>query len=147
MNAPRSGSAGLEREIADFFNGFADASTNEDWASYGDLFLPAFMNIDPSRAAPVAREDLIAFLPQRKGIFDRAGATGTTLANLDVRALDDRHAIAETTWSIQYVAGRAPATPVFLHSTFVLRLEDRWRIAVYLNHHNLMELLGLAPRS
>jgi hypothetical protein len=147
MNAPRSGSDGLELEIAAFFDEFADASTNEDWTSYGDLFLPAFLSIDPSSAAPVAREDLIAFLPQRKGIFDMAGATGTTLASLDVLALDGRHAIAETRWSIQYVAGRAPATPVFLHSTFVLRLEDRWRIAVYLNHNNLMELLGLAPAS
>jgi hypothetical protein len=134
----------VEAEIADFFARFADASASEDWARYGELFLATFMNLDTNGAGPVARDDLIAFLPQRKGIFARAGATGTRLVSLEVRALDDRHAIAETTWSIDYDAGRAPADPALLHSTFLLRLEDQWRIAVYLNHNNLLELLGLA---
>jgi ketosteroid isomerase-like protein len=34
--------------------------------------------------------------------------------------------------------------PVQLRSTFVLRYEDRWRIALYLNHGSLLEFLGLA---
>ena len=33
-----------------------------------------------------------------------------------------------------------------LRTTFVLRHEDRWRVAVYLNHGSLLELLGLVDQ-
>ena len=136
----RSASAPIES----FFADFAEASDAGDWPRYGDMFLPQFMNADPSTATPIARDDLIAFLPHRKGLFERAGATGTALASLAITHLDDRHVLAETTWNITYEPSRAPDHVPVLHSTFLLRFEDRWRVAVYLNHNNLLELLGIA---
>jgi hypothetical protein len=40
---------------------------------------------------------------------------------------------------------RGPHAPVTLRSSFLLRrTEDGWRIAVYLNHESLLELLGVS---
>lgn len=133
-----------DAQIEVFFDDFTAASEAGDWARYGDMFLAQFMNVDPATATPIARDDLVAFLPHRKGLFERAGATGTALASLAITHLDERHVLAETTWTITYEPGRAPADVAVLHSTFLLRLEDRWRVALYLNHNNLLELLGLA---
>lgn len=127
-------------EIEEFFARFSEASANEEWARYGEMFMPSFLNIDPAASVPISRDDLIAFLPHRKGLFERAGATGTELDSLRTQELDDRHVLAETTWNVVFDHERSP---VVLHSTFLLRDEDRWRVAVYLNHNNLLELLGL----
>jgi hypothetical protein len=128
-------------EIAAFFDEFQEASRVEDWPRYGDLFLPEFLNIDPGSATVLQRDRLIAFLPQRREIFERAAASGTALATLEVDALDDRNAFARTEWDVLFTEEHPPVT---LRTTFLLRLEDRWRIAVYLNHGTLLELLGLA---
>ncbi len=127
-------------EIAQFFDDFESASRREDWAGYAEMFLPQFTNIDPGAVTTVAREDLIAFLPHRRGVFARAGASGAALASLDVDPLDERHVLARTTWEVLFdETGRAPAV---LRTAFLLRHEDRWRIAVYLNHDVLADVLG-----
>jgi hypothetical protein len=128
-------------EIAAFFSDFEEASRTEHWARFEEMFLGDFMNLDPGSTGPVARDDLIAFLPHRKRLLDSAGATGTILRSLEAQALDDMHVLARTTWDLAFEDDREP---VVLRSTFVLRREDRWRIAVYLNHGSLVELLGLA---
>nr|AQQ75073.1 hypothetical protein [uncultured bacterium] len=128
-------------EIVQFFSDFDDASRNEDWMRCGDMFAQQFLTMDPTSATPVARDNLVAFLPHRKSIFNRAGATGTTLGSLDVEPLDSNHVLARTTWDVVFDRDH---DPVALRSTFILRREDRWRIAVYLNHDSLLELLGLA---
>lgn len=130
--------------IEDFFAAFSAAAAAEDWARFDDMFLTHFLNADPAAAGPVARDDLIAFLPHRKGIFDSVGATGTALASLVIHHLDERHVLAETTWTVDYRPDRRPVEMPVLRSTFLLRLEDRWRVAVYLNHDDLRRLLGLA---
>ncbi len=140
MNSDQSART-ITAEIATFFSEFEDASRAEDWDRCGDLFLPQFLNMDPSSSGPVARADLIAFLPKRKGIFDLAGAVGPTLASIDVEPMDDQHVLARTTWDVVFDDDR---DHVVLRSTFVLRRENRWQIAVYLNHGSLLELLGLA---
>jgi len=126
-------------QIEDFFADFDQASTQQNWTRYGDMFLPDFMNLDPATATPLARDTLIAFLPRRKEVFDRAGATGTRLANLQVQTLDATHALARTRWDVVFDHDHPPAT---LDATFLLRHDDRWRIAVYLNHHSLPALLA-----
>jgi ketosteroid isomerase-like protein len=126
-------------QIEAFFADFEHAAAEEDWARYGDMFLTDFLNMDPAAAAPLARDDLIAFLPLRKSVFERAGAIGTRLASIQVRTLDATHALVSTTWDVLFDHDRPPVT---LDTTFLLRHEDRWRIAVYLNHRSLPELLA-----
>ena len=125
--------------VRQFFADFEDASSNQDWEQYGEMFLPAFLNLDPDSAATVARDDLIAFLPHRKAVFDRARAVSTALTSLEVEPLDDRHVLARTVWEVRFEHER---DPVSLRTTFILRNEDHWRVAVYLNHGSLLELLG-----
>ena len=127
-------------QIRQFFADFESASRDQDWSRYEEMYLPEFLNLDPSSASTVARDDLIAFLPHRKRVFERARATGTTLTSLTIERLDARHVLARTTWDVAFDHDR---TAVTLRSTFLLRREDRWRIAVYLNHDSLLENLGL----
>ncbi len=81
---------GTSAEIERFFADFEDATRTEDWRRYGEMFLPRFMSLDPSAAGSVARDDLIAFLPQRKGADHLDGAVrrrqGAGHAAVDVRA-------------------------------------------------------------
>ncbi len=134
----------VEAEIEAFFAAFEAASRSEQWHHYEELFLPTFFSLDPGVAAPVDRAALIAFLPQRRGLFARAGATGTRLTGLETLPLDALHVLARTTWDVVH---DAPHPPVTLRSSFVLRDgPEGWRIAVYLNHESLLELLGLDPR-
>jgi hypothetical protein len=132
-------SSAVPDEIQQFFADFEEASRAEAWARYGELFLPAFLSLDPESGRPVSRDDLIAFLPHRKALFDRAGATGTVLASLEAETMDSRHVLARTSWDVLFDHQREP---VVLRSTFLLRREDRWWIAVYLNHESLLELLA-----
>lgn len=132
-------------EIEAVFDEFEQASRTEEWERFDRLFLPTFLSLDPTTAAPVERRTLIAFLPRRRGLFEKAGASGTELATIDVTQLDPIHALARTTWNVVY---DEPHDPVTLRSTFLLRrAEDGWRIAVYLNHERLLELLGLTTVS
>ncbi|MBV9831139.1 MAG: nuclear transport factor 2 family protein [Marmoricola sp.] len=131
---------GSSEQVAAFFVEFEQASEQQDWGRYEGLFLDQFLSADPTSAGVVARDALITFLPHRKAVFERAGATGTTLVDLDVEQLDDKHVLASTTWAVVFDHDH---DPVQLRSTFLLRHDDRWRIAVYLNHGNLLELLGL----
>ena len=126
-------------EIAQFFEDFDAAARAEDWSRYRDLFLPQFMNIDPGQTGAIYRDALIAFLPQRKSLFERAGASGTALTSLDVDSLDAHHAVARTAWEVLF---NQPRDPVILRTTFLLRKEEeRWQIAVYVSHQGLLELL------
>lgn len=127
------------------FAEFEDASSREEWARFDGLFLPTFLSLDPATAAPLERQALIGFLPRRRGIFERAGASGTRLATLEVTQLDPIHALARTTWDVLFDRTHDPVT---LRSTFLLRhTEDGWRIAVYLNHESLLQLLAPAAPS
>jgi hypothetical protein len=129
-------------EIEDLFAEFEEASRAEEWERFEHLFLPTFLSLDPTVAAPVERAALIAFLPRRRSLFDRAGASHTRLATLDITELDALHVLARTTWTVVF---QQPHDPVILRSTFTLRRTDEgWRIAVYLNHESLLELLGLS---
>jgi ketosteroid isomerase-like protein len=128
-------------EVEAVFAEFQKASRSGEWQRFERLFLPTFFSLDPATAAPVDRQMLIAFLPRRRELFQRAGASGTKLTAIDVTALDPIHAQARTTWTVEY---DRPHHPVTLRSTFTLRrTDDGWRIAVYHNHESLLQLLGL----
>jgi hypothetical protein len=130
----------VDAEMKALFASFEQASKSEEWHRFERLFLPTFLSLDPGSATPIERDALIAFLPHRRGVFARAGASGTTLATLEVVPLDAIHVLARTTWDVDY---DDPHDPVTLRSSFLVRrTEDGWRIAVYLNHESLLELLA-----
>lgn len=133
-----------EAKLRHFFDAFEAAGARQDWEAYGSMFLDHFLTIDPKSTNVVGREDLVAFLPHRKMLFERAHAIGTRLASLAIDTLDGQHAIARTAWDVVFDTGTdADRDPVVLRSTFLLRKEEGWRIAVYLNHAVLTQVLGL----
>jgi hypothetical protein len=78
-------------------------------------------------------------LPLRQKLFDSIGARGMSLTAPTETPLDDLHTLAETTWSVRFGPDARSAEPLEFGATFLLRLDGRrWRIVVYLNHHDVV---------
>jgi hypothetical protein len=118
---------------------FEEASETEEWHRFERLFLPS-SSARPKLGDPCGACGVDRVPAAPSGVFARAGASGTRLAGLEVVPLDAIHVLARTTWDVLY---DDPHDPVTLRSSFLVRhTEDGWRIAVYLNHESLLELLG-----
>ena len=103
------------------------------------LFHDPFLSLDPSAAVVVGRQQLAAALPARGRMFAQAGVTGLELRDVDVRRLDARHLLAETTWE----SAPGSSRPVSLSSTYLLRQTgERLEAVVYLNHQDVGAVLG-----
>ncbi len=111
-----------------------------------DLFAETFLALDPVRTVVVTRERMRAALVQRRTRFAAAGIRATHLHTLRTRPLDDRHHLAETTWSTE--SDDPKGAPLVLRSTFLLReSEGNWSVVVYLNHDDIdAELARRTPR-
>jgi hypothetical protein len=111
-----------------------------------DLFAETFLALDPVRSVVVTREGMRAALVQRHARFAAAGIRTTRLETLKTRPLDDRHQLAETTWSAE--SDDPAAVPLVLGTTFLLReSEGNWSVVVYLNHDDIdTELARRTPR-
>ena len=137
--------AGHLDEIEAFFADFENASDAEDWARYGDMFpSSSFWKPVPGLTGQElwARDDLVASVPAApqsriRSARARPAHDSPTCAS---RGSTNIHVLARTTWDVVFDHEHAS---VQLRSTYVLRHEDRWRIAMYLNHGSLLDLLGL----
>jgi hypothetical protein len=107
------------------------------------------MAADPSGARMVQSSDLKTAIPKRKQLFERIGCRSTTLVSLHETKLDDRYAMVETEWRMQFDRGTGRAEDVTLSSTFIVhRSGEALRIVFYLTHENIMTVLqdrGLLP--
>src|SRR6476659_9610656 len=96
----------LTTEIRAFLDGI---TAQDDWDRAAAGFGTQFLSLDPTTVAVVTREQLRGALPGRASLFEQAGASGTTLASLEVTELDDLHVLAETGWFVERSGvGRAP---------------------------------------
>jgi hypothetical protein len=115
-----------------------DLDTDALISSFGDVFL----SLDASSAVAVSPQALLAALPRRRQLFEAIGSDGLELADISEMPLDDRHTLVRTSWRLR-MRGQAPRDPMFLHSTFILRKDDRaWRIVLYLNHQDMNKLFS-----
>ncbi len=115
-----------------------DLDTDALISSFGDVFL----SLDASSAVAVSPQALLAALPRRKQLFEAIGCDGLALADISEMPLDDRHTLVRTSWRLRM---RDPGLrdPMSLHSTFILRKDDRaWRIVLYLNHQDMNKLFS-----
>ncbi|WP_427889158.1 hypothetical protein ACQHIV_37935 [Kribbella sp. GL6] len=129
-------------EVVDFFRRYeavaADGSRSDELLT---IFHPTFLAVDPSTVSTVPVERLIATLPAREQLFAAHGVTGMRLESVRESPIDAVHTLADTTWSLQPDGGEV------VTSTFLLRLEGgEWRILVYLNHHNIRDVLEECSR-
>jgi hypothetical protein len=115
-----------------------DLDTDALISSFGDVFL----SLDASSAVAVSPQALLAALPRRRQLFEAIGSDGLELADISEMPLDDRHTLVRTSWRLR-MRGQAPRDPMFLHSTLILRKDDRaWRIVLYLNHQDMNKLFS-----
>lgn len=127
----------LESELRQFF----EAMSGDDAAAGADLFHDPFLSLDPNTVAVVGVEQLRAALPARQSLFASVGAARPELRDVHATALDDRHALARTTWTM--AVGDPEAEPIGLESTYLLRRDGtKWTIVVYLNHNDVAQLIG-----
>ena len=104
-------------------------------------FHDQFFSLDPTNAYLVSRDQLRASLPLRKQMFASIGATGTTLRDVTVTHLDDRHALAATSWDVVFQSD--DDEPLVLESSYLLRLiGDEWKVLAYINHHDIVASLA-----
>lgn len=135
-------SPSLNSEVRSFFARFEQASNDGDSEALGALFCDVFMNLDPNSAVPVPRDALVATLPAREKLFGSIGVQGADLEKVAETPLDEDHVLVETTWRTRFAETVPAQDPLTLHSTFLLHREDgRWRIAVYLNHQDIMAVI------
>ena len=119
-----------------------DLDTDALISSFGDIFL----SLDASSAVAMSPQALLAALPRRRQLFEAIGSDGLELGDVSEMPLDDRHTLVRTSWRLR-MRDQAPHDPMLLHSTFLLRKDDRaWRIVLYLHHQDMNKLFtALAP--
>jgi hypothetical protein len=125
--------------IREFFSVFERASASLDLAVLGGLFAEQFLSLSPTSCQLVGRGQFLAALPARKKVLESIGATGTTLADLTERTIDEQHSWVETLWVVTYPPGSDPEARLTLASGFLLRRQrSEWQIVVYLNHGDVI---------
>ena len=106
-----------------------------------ELFHQQFFSLDPVAANLVTRDQLAAALPQRAAMFESIGALRMELTGLSEMRLDDHHVLAATEWAVVFAT--PDAEPLTLHSSYLLRrTADDWEIMVYLNHQDIVGVIG-----
>ena len=133
-------------DVREFFQRYQRAGDRLDGEALEGMFSSVFLSLDPKSAAAVSPHALLAVLPRRRQLFQAIGCDGLVLADISETPLDDLHTLVRTSWRL-LMLNQAPRDPIFLLSTFILRMEEgAWRIVVYLNHQDLAKLFGeLAP--
>jgi len=129
-------------DVREFFQRYQRAGERLDGEALQGMFSTVFLSLDPRSAAAVSPHALLAVLPRRKQLFQAIGGDGLELADISETPLDDLHTLVRTSWRL-LMNYQAPRDPIFLLSTFILRMEaGAWRIVLYLNHQDLAKLFG-----
>jgi hypothetical protein len=127
----------IRPEVRDFFRRFEHAAEDPGSEPLTNLYCAEFMALDSSSAVTITPQALLAALPRRKQLFEAIGCDGLDLADISEIPLDDVHTLVRTSWSLR-MRKETALIPARLHSTFILRKDDRgWRIIVYLNHQDM----------
>lgn len=126
-------------EIREFVAAFTAAGESDPMASAA-LFCDDFLSLDPNSVRPVTAQQLAASLPRRAEMFASIGAQGTELVEFSEQPIDEQHTLLRTAWRVRFAD--AHAEPLTLRSSYLLhRGASGWRIAVYLNHTDIMTII------
>lgn len=137
--------ARLRPSIGKFIAGYVAAGEALDTEALRGMFLDSFLNLDPTAGRVVERDAMLSFLPQRRAMFERAGAGGLDLDAVEEHPLGGDHTLVSATWKVRPLdRNRVRDWPdVTLRSDFLLRLSNgSWRIAVSIYHHDLAAVLA-----
>jgi NTF2-like protein (DUF6841) len=132
----------LQPDVCAFLEQFTAAGKSLDPRAQRRCWAETFLSLDPNRATPVPREEMLAVLHRRREMFASIGATSSDLIDAQEMPLDERHTIVRTTWRWRLEHADESDDELVLQSTFLLRREETgWRIVVYLNHQDVGALI------
>lgn len=127
----------LEPAISGFLDDFDERGADPDGRS-DELFASTFLAVDPDHAVSLTPEQLAATLAARRAMFDNAGVSQVRRQGARQLRLDDRHVLVSGQWTAERAGGA-----LMLSSTLLVRSEhNRYRVLVYLNHHDIAALLA-----
>ncbi len=126
----------LTESIITFLRAFERTDTRGDVAALAASYADTFLVAAPDGTRAVRRDDFALALPRREKMFDEMGCRSTKLGLATVTRLDDRYAMAETTWKMDF-KGRE----VEVGSTFILDTKDELKIVLYLTHQDVRTVL------
>ena len=126
----------LTDPITAFLRGFERTDERGDVAALAACYADTFLVAGPDGTRAVRREDFALALPKREKMFDEMGCRSTKLGSAVVTRLDDRYAMAETTWKMDF-KGRE----VEVGSTFIVDTNDELKVVLYLTHQDIGTVL------
>jgi len=128
--------------LIQFIESFAHHSATRDFTASAARFAESFLVAGPAGAQCVRAADFARALPHRADLFDSLGRQSTELIDVQDFRLDDRYAIARTTWRFTFRRPNNAVEKVDSESVFVVDTgSDPYRILMYLNPNDLMETL------
>jgi hypothetical protein len=127
--------------ITAFLRAFERTAHPEDIAALASCYADTFLVAGPDGTMVVKREDFALALPRRKKMFDEMGCRSTKLGSAVVTRLDDRYAMAQTTWLMGFAHGAGEMSEVSVGSTFVLDTKNELKIVLYLTHQDIRTVL------
>jgi len=127
--------------ITAFLRAFELTDTPEQVSALARCFADPFLAAGPDGTTVVKRGDLAVALPRRKKMFDELGCRSTRLGSAVVTRLDDRYAMARTTWLMQFAHGDGQLSEVEVGSTSILDTRDELEIVFYLTDQEITTVL------
>jgi len=128
----------LDPDIRAFLTDFERRGAEPDSDS-GEQFAEAFLVGDPNHATVLERTVLVASLPSRRAMFDKAGIRPARCVDAAQLDLDDHYVLLTTDWD----ADREHEAPLRLESTFLLRRGSTGvSVLAYLNHRDIAAVLA-----
>ena len=131
----------LTESITAFLRAFERTAHPEDVAALAACYADTFLVAGPDGTMAVKRSDFALALPRRKKMFDEMGCRSTKLHSAIVTRLDDRYAMARTTWNMGFAHGEGQINEVQVGSTFIVDTKDELKIVLYLTHQDIETVL------
>ena len=127
--------------ITTFLRAFERTDTRDEVSALAGCFADTFLVAGPDGTMAVKRGDFVLALPRRKKMFDEMGCRSTKLGSAMITSLDDRYAMAETTWNMGFAQADGHLSEVSVRSTFILDTKDELKILFYLTHQDIGTVL------
>ena len=136
-----------ETPVARFLSLYARNSNQDDMAAVAANFADPFLSASPSGTQSVRLADFATALPKKKALFDRLRSQPSQLISVSETPLDSRYVLVRTTWRFTFLNDSGPAHQIDTDSAFLIdtglpgTVEYDFKIALYLAHHDLIQIL------
>jgi hypothetical protein len=127
--------------IQEFFAAFEQFTASGDASGHDRFFASPFMSASADGVRVLTPEQLAAVAPRMRGMLDKHGRRGVTLAGVQEQQIDAHYVLAATDWQWHFEPEGAAAFDVTLASTHILHKSAQGlRIVFYRSGDVIQEL-------